>query len=135
MNLQVKYTVHTKTTMLEFAKCEMSVVREHEEFIWLHSCLEDNEAYAGFIVRFPSFMRIQVCNTMISDNYLNYIIIPNFTFCLGFTEDHQNPLEISFSHFSFYVYFFDFLWLFGKYILVNIMVNIFLEIVFRPWIS
>lgn len=24
--------------------------REHEEFIWLHSCLEENENYAGFIV-------------------------------------------------------------------------------------
>ncbi|VDN52764.1 unnamed protein product [Dracunculus medinensis] len=61
---KVKYTVHTKTTMLEFAKCEMSVVREHEEFIWLHSCLEDNEAYAGFIVRFPSFMRIQTMDIL-----------------------------------------------------------------------
>lgn len=47
---QVKYTVHTRTTLPDFAKNEMSVVREHEEFIWLHSCLDENEAYAGFIV-------------------------------------------------------------------------------------
>lgn len=49
-SLQVKYTVHTRTTMPEFAKEEMSVVREHDEFIWLHNSLEDNEEYAGFIV-------------------------------------------------------------------------------------
>jgi len=47
---KVKYTVHTKTTMTEFAKNEMSVVRDHDEFIWLHNSLEDNEDYAGFIV-------------------------------------------------------------------------------------
>ncbi|MFH4983232.1 hypothetical protein AB6A40_009941 [Gnathostoma spinigerum] len=47
---KVKYTVHTKTSLPQFGKHEMSVVREHEEFIWLHSCLEDNEAYAGFII-------------------------------------------------------------------------------------
>jgi hypothetical protein len=28
----------------------MSVVREHDEFVWLHNCLEDCEDYAGFIV-------------------------------------------------------------------------------------
>uniref|UniRef100_A0A0M3I4E9 PX domain-containing protein n=1 Tax=Ascaris lumbricoides TaxID=6252 RepID=A0A0M3I4E9_ASCLU len=47
---KVKYTVHTRTTLPDFAKNEMSVVREHEEFIWLHSCLDENEAYAGFII-------------------------------------------------------------------------------------
>ncbi len=49
---KVKYTVHTKTTLPDFTLPEMSVVREHEEFIWLHSCLEENECYAGFIVSF-----------------------------------------------------------------------------------
>lgn len=49
---KVKYTVHTKTNLSAFLKHEMSVVREHEEFIWLHNCLEDNEEYAGFIVSF-----------------------------------------------------------------------------------
>ncbi|KAI6189530.1 PX domain-containing protein [Aphelenchoides bicaudatus] len=47
---KVKYTVHTRTTMPDFAKDEMSVVREHEEFVWLHTSLEDNEEYAGFII-------------------------------------------------------------------------------------
>uniref|UniRef100_A0A914EJ83 PX domain-containing protein n=1 Tax=Acrobeloides nanus TaxID=290746 RepID=A0A914EJ83_9BILA len=47
---KVKYTVHTKTTLPEFAKPEVSVVREHEEFIWLHNGLTDNEDYAGFII-------------------------------------------------------------------------------------
>lgn len=48
--VQVKYTVHTKTNLPEFSKQEMSVVREHDEFIWLHNSLEENEEYAGFIV-------------------------------------------------------------------------------------
>jgi sorting nexin-5/6/32 len=48
----VKYTVHTNTTLADFAKPETSVVREHEEFLWLHACLDENPAYAGFIVAF-----------------------------------------------------------------------------------
>ncbi|CBW44402.1 PX domain-containing protein [Caenorhabditis elegans] len=31
-------------------KPETAVVREHEEFLWLHGTLEDNENYAGFII-------------------------------------------------------------------------------------
>uniref|UniRef100_A0A915PVE2 PX domain-containing protein n=1 Tax=Setaria digitata TaxID=48799 RepID=A0A915PVE2_9BILA len=46
----VKYTVHTRTTLPEFSKNEVSVVREHEEFIWLHTCFDENESYAGFII-------------------------------------------------------------------------------------
>lgn len=26
------------------------MVREHEEFIWLHTCLVENEIYSGFII-------------------------------------------------------------------------------------
>jgi hypothetical protein len=33
---QVKFTVHTKTSMPEFSKNEFSVIRLHEDFIWLH---------------------------------------------------------------------------------------------------
>jgi sorting nexin-5/6/32 len=51
---KVKYTVHTKTTFPEFTKSEISVVREHDEFIWLHTCLEECEDYAGFIVYFQN---------------------------------------------------------------------------------
>lgn len=47
---KVKFTVHTKTTLPEFNKSDFSVVRQHEEFIWLHDSLEENEKYAGFII-------------------------------------------------------------------------------------
>ncbi|VDM97361.1 unnamed protein product [Thelazia callipaeda] len=50
---KVKYTVHTKTTLPDFVKNEISVVREHDEFIWLHTCFDENEAYAGFIIPPP----------------------------------------------------------------------------------
>lgn len=42
--------MHTKTSVKEFAKPEFSVVREHEEFMWLHDAIEETEAYAGYIV-------------------------------------------------------------------------------------
>ncbi|KAI1284811.1 Sorting nexin-6 [Halotydeus destructor] len=47
---KVKFTVHTKTSLTEFAKPDFSVVRQHEEFIWLHNVLEENEDYSGFII-------------------------------------------------------------------------------------
>ncbi|GAB6026925.1 Sorting nexin-6 [Chamberlinius hualienensis] len=47
---KVKFTVHTKTTLSDFSKPEFSVVRQHEEFVWLHDCFEENEIYAGYII-------------------------------------------------------------------------------------
>ncbi|CAG4949522.1 unnamed protein product [Parnassius apollo] len=47
---KVKFTVHTKTTLPEFQKSEFSVVRQHEEFVWLHDRYEENEEYAGYII-------------------------------------------------------------------------------------
>ncbi|XP_037081714.1 sorting nexin-32-like isoform X2 [Pollicipes pollicipes] len=47
---KVKFTVHTKTSLSSFAKPEFSVVRQHEEFIWLHSALEESADYSGFII-------------------------------------------------------------------------------------
>nr|CAD7454642.1 unnamed protein product [Timema tahoe] len=47
---KVKFTVHTKTTLPEFQKPEFLVVRQHEEFVWLHDRFEENEEYAGFII-------------------------------------------------------------------------------------
>ncbi|CAJ0582576.1 unnamed protein product, partial [Mesorhabditis spiculigera] len=47
---KVKYTVHSRTKGFPEMKGEASVVREHEEFIWLHSCLDENENYGGFII-------------------------------------------------------------------------------------
>ncbi|TRY59514.1 hypothetical protein DNTS_017621 [Danionella cerebrum] len=39
---KVKFTVHTKN--------DFSVVRQHEEFIWLHDSFVENEDYAGYII-------------------------------------------------------------------------------------
>lgn len=47
---KVKFTVHTKTTLPEFRNSEFIVVRQHEEFVWLHDRYEENEDYAGYIV-------------------------------------------------------------------------------------
>lgn len=47
---KVKFTVHTKTTLPEFQKTDFMVVRQHEEFVWLHDRFEENEDYAGFII-------------------------------------------------------------------------------------
>ncbi|CAG5094002.1 Similar to SNX6: Sorting nexin-6 (Pongo abelii) [Cotesia congregata] len=47
---KVKFTVHTKTTLPEFQKTEFLVVRQHEEFVWLHDRFEEEEEYAGYII-------------------------------------------------------------------------------------
>lgn len=47
---KVKFTVHTKTTLPGFSKPDFSVVREHEEFVWLHDRFVENPDYAGYIV-------------------------------------------------------------------------------------
>ncbi|XP_065174795.1 sorting nexin-6-like [Sycon ciliatum] len=47
---KVKFTVHTKTTLPEFRQSEFSVVREHEEFVWLHDRYVENEEYAGIVI-------------------------------------------------------------------------------------
>nr|CAG4643186.1 EOG090X05NC [Ilyocryptus agilis] len=50
---KVKFTVHTKTNLKEFAKPDFSVVRQHEEFVWLHDRFEEDESYAGYIIPPP----------------------------------------------------------------------------------
>ncbi|XP_043281179.1 sorting nexin-6 isoform X3 [Venturia canescens] len=47
---KVKFTVHTTTTLPEFQKSDFLVVRQHEEFVWLHDRFEENEEYAGYII-------------------------------------------------------------------------------------
>lgn len=47
---KVKFTVHTKTTLPDFQKPDFSVVRQHEEFVWLHDRYEENEEYAGIVI-------------------------------------------------------------------------------------
>lgn len=50
---KVKFTVHTRTTLPGFTKKDNNVVRQHEEFVWLHDRIEENEDYAGYIVSAP----------------------------------------------------------------------------------
>ncbi|XP_044757710.1 sorting nexin-6 isoform X1 [Coccinella septempunctata] len=50
---KVKFTVHTRTTMKAFQKTEFLVVRQHEEFIWLHDRYEEQQIYAGYIIPPP----------------------------------------------------------------------------------
>lgn len=47
---KVKFTVHTRTKLPGYAKDDFFVVRQHEEFVWLHDRFEENEEYAGYIV-------------------------------------------------------------------------------------
>ncbi len=49
----VKFTVHTKTSLPHYSKQEMSVIRLHEEFIWLHDTLHENRSYEGCIIPPP----------------------------------------------------------------------------------
>ena len=42
--------VFCQTTLPDFSKPEFSVVRQHEEFMWLHDRFEENEEYAGIVV-------------------------------------------------------------------------------------
>lgn len=56
---KVKFTVHTRTSLPEFQKSDFFVVRQHEEFIWLHDRFEENEQYAGFIVIFQLCFEIK----------------------------------------------------------------------------
>ncbi|XP_055988020.1 sorting nexin-32 [Sorex fumeus] len=47
---KVKFTVQTKSCLPHFAQPEFRVVRQHEEFVWLHDTYVDNEEYAGLII-------------------------------------------------------------------------------------
>lgn len=40
-----------QTGLPHFAQPEFSVVRQHEEFVWLHDTYVENGEYAGLIVR------------------------------------------------------------------------------------
>ena len=47
-----------QTTLPDFKQSEFSVVRQHEEFVWLHDRYEENEDYAGIIVIMCSFTAV-----------------------------------------------------------------------------
>lgn len=42
-----------QTTLPGFDKNEFSVVRQHEEFLWLHDVISNNEQYYGYIIPPP----------------------------------------------------------------------------------
>lgn len=55
-----------QSTLPNFKQNEFSVVRQHEEFIWLHDSFVENEEYAGYIV--STVECFAYCNTcLISD--------------------------------------------------------------------
>lgn len=66
---KVKFTVHTRTTFPTYAKKDFFVVRQHEEFIWLHDRFEENEEYAGYIVSAAFRFHISMSH-LISDSNL-----------------------------------------------------------------
>ncbi|TNN16633.1 Sorting nexin-32 [Schistosoma japonicum] len=47
---RVLFKIHTKTTLPDFKQNECTVQRMHEEFVWLHDHLVENDTYAGLIV-------------------------------------------------------------------------------------
>lgn len=47
---RVKFTVHTRTTLPNYSKNDFFVVRQHEEFVWLHDRFEENEEFAAYII-------------------------------------------------------------------------------------
>jgi len=61
-----------QTTLPDFQRSEFSVVRQHEEFIWLHDQFEENEDYAGFIVSIEIYIKEHIyLITILSNNLLN----------------------------------------------------------------
>lgn len=62
---KVKFTVHTRTTLPGFSKPDNNVVRQHEEFVWLHDRFEENEEYAGYIVSLWIFILLLILERLI----------------------------------------------------------------------
>ena len=52
--------------MKEFKGNEFSVVRQHEEFVWLHDSLVEDERYAGLLVIFCPVIYEFLLNNRIS---------------------------------------------------------------------
>jgi len=46
----VKFTVHSRCSLRGRERREISVIRLHEEFLWLHDVLDENEAYSGHVI-------------------------------------------------------------------------------------
>lgn len=54
---QIKIFYKLQTTLQHFKHSELSVVRQHEEFVWLHDRFVENEEYAGIIVSILLYFR------------------------------------------------------------------------------
>ena len=52
------FTWDIQTTLPDFRQPEFSVVRQHEEFVWLHDRYEEDEEYAGIIVSMDCSMTL-----------------------------------------------------------------------------
>ncbi|KAI6659136.1 Sodium/calcium exchanger 1 isoform X18 [Oopsacas minuta] len=50
---KVKFTIHTKTTLKEFKKPDFTVIRDHDEFIWLHEAFLEDQTLQGFLIPPP----------------------------------------------------------------------------------
>eukprot|EP00800_Vazella_pourtalesii_P001130 TRINITY_DN10943_c0_g1_i2.p1 TRINITY_DN10943_c0_g1~~TRINITY_DN10943_c0_g1_i2.p1 ORF type:complete len:285 (-),score=65.23 TRINITY_DN10943_c0_g1_i2:20-874(-) len=50
---KVKFTIHTKTTLKDFKQPDFTVIRDHDEFIWLHEAFLDNPTMQGFLIPPP----------------------------------------------------------------------------------
>ena len=51
----ISISVSLQTTLPDFKESDFSVVREHDEFVWLHDRYVENEEYGGVIVSNRSF--------------------------------------------------------------------------------
>lgn len=57
----VMWPMFPQSTLPNFKQNEFSVVRQHEEFIWLHDSFVENEEYAGYIVRLAYKTSVNKC--------------------------------------------------------------------------
>lgn len=105
---KVKFTVHTKvslsvclsvsvlltscsdsvlchvlqSTLPNFKQNEFSVVRQHEEFIWLHDSFVENEDYAGYIVRLTLVCFLLHCDCFLMLSLMMFLFIGVFLLSL-----------------------------------------------------
>lgn len=91
---KVKFTVHTTTTLPEFQKPDNLVVRQHEEFVWLHDRFEENEEYAGYIVCLSAFFSVLYnCNFPIMDRkniFFRFLLAHHDQILMHLVKNYKN---------------------------------------------
>lgn len=91
---KVKFTVHTTTTLPEFQKPDNLVVRQHEEFVWLHDRFEENEEYAGYIVCLSTFFSVLYnCNFPIMDRkniFFRFLLAHHGQILMHLVKNYKN---------------------------------------------